>query len=178
LAYLIETEDVYDDMIQDYQHYDFSAYAKDSDVMKKIATLPDNIQQEIKNNTKAFGKFKDEQAKDPMIEYCGRAPKEYSYQTASDSVSMKGKGVPGNILKNQCSHANAVKMVLSMQDHAKHSKETFQCRVKFRGFRTLKHTIYTEQREKTGMSVLDSKRYVCSDGITTLAFGHPKIPTL
>jgi hypothetical protein len=91
---------------------------------------------------------------------------------------MKGKGVPGNILKNQCSHANAVNMVLSMKDHAKHTKETFQSKVKFRGFRTLKHTIYTEQREKTGMSILDSKRYVCADGISTMAWGHYKIPSL
>eukprot|EP01138_Halocafeteria_seosinensis_P004004 gb/GECG01004093.1/.p1 GENE.gb/GECG01004093.1/~~gb/GECG01004093.1/.p1 ORF type:complete len:277 (+),score=16.96 gb/GECG01004093.1/:1-831(+) len=40
------------------------------------------------------------------------------------------------------------------------------------------HTIYTEQTSKTGMTILDNKRFVLNDGISTLAWGHKDIPQL
>ena len=168
LAYLIETDDVYADMVQDREHYDFSAYSKDSFMYS----------QQLEGNTKKLGKFKDEQANDPIIEFCGRAPKEYSYLTASQSNVLKGKGVPSAILKKQCSHAMAVKMIRDSSDLTEQKdKKNFTHNVEFRSFRTFDHTIYTEQCVKKGMSILDNKRYVCDDGITTLAWGHHSIPS-
>jgi hypothetical protein len=167
-AYHIQTEDVYADMIKDRQHYDFSAYDKGSYIHS----------QQVPGNTKAFGKFKDEQAKDPILEFCGRAPKEYSYLTASQENTLKGKGTPSHVLKGQCSHADAVQMILSSHDASNHSKNNFERKVSFKGFRTIDHTIYTEQQVKTGMSILDSKRYVCSDGVSTYAWGNKKIPSV
>jgi exonuclease VII small subunit len=225
LCYLIETENVYDDMLEDYQHYDFSPYEKDSPIVKKIEKLPKSVQKEIKANKKAFCKMKDENGNDPMIEYCGRAPKEYSYEESSKNLekvkqqlnnlesetqnldemtevdklkynqnkdeleqrieklenkptTLKGKGVPGHVLKGQCSHAEAVEMIKNLGDESKHVKENFNKKVEFKGFSTKDHTIYTTNMIKTGMSVLDSKRFVSSDGITTLAWGHKDIPKL
>jgi hypothetical protein len=166
--YNIQTDDVYGDMIEDRQHYDFSAYDKNTYIYS----------QQVEGNTKAFGKFKDEEAKDPIIEFAGRAPKEYSYRTASDVKKIKGKGTPSHVLDNQCSHADAVDMILSAKDESKHSKDNFNRKVTFKHFRTIDHVIYTEESEKTGMSILDSKRYVCSDGVSTLAWGSKHIPSL
>jgi hypothetical protein len=163
LTYLILTENVYDDMLEDYKHYDFSAYAKDSEIWKKIEALPEHIQKEIKANTKAFGKFKDEEANDPIIELAGRCSKEYSYALSTANLPkikqelvnieteietlddedkirklnknkedvekriykletqtvMKGKGTPGHVLKNQCSHGMAVQMIQDLGDESR-----------------------------------------------------------
>jgi RecA/RadA recombinase len=177
LMYHIETEsNIYDDMIKDYQQYDFSAYDKDTQIRKKLDNM--GLSEHVEQNKKCFGLMKDEQANDPIIEFGGRAPKEYSYRTASGKTTLKGKGVPGNVLNEQCSHEDAVNMILSAYDISKHSEENFSRKVSFMGFRTIDHNVYTEERVKTGMSILDSKRYVCSDGVSTLAWGHYKIPTV
>jgi hypothetical protein len=222
LTYLIFTDNVYDDMLEDYKHYDFSAYAKDSEIWKKIETLPEHVQEEIKANSKAFGKFKDEEANDPIIELAGRCSKEYSYTLSTANLPdvkqqlenieteietlddedkirklnknkedvekrikkletqsvMKGKGTPGHVLKNQCSHAMAVQMIQDLGNESRHEKENFNKKVTFNGFRTKNHHIYTERMTKTGLSVLDSKRFVCDDGISTLAWGNHKIPSV
>ena len=169
LAYLIETEDVYADMIEDREHYDFSAYNKSDYIYS----------QQLPGNTKKLGAFKDEQAKDPIIEFCGRAPKEYSYITASGASVLKGKGVPSQILKKKCSHERAVKMINdSIDKEAQEDKRNFDHKVDYQSFRTFHHTIYTEQTSKTGMTILDNKRFVLNDGISTLAWGHKDIPQL
>jgi hypothetical protein len=91
---------------------------------------------------------------------------------------MKGKGVASHVLTTQCSHEEAVNMILSSNDTSKHSKENFEKKVSFKNFRTVDHKIYTEQSVKTAMSILDSKRYVCNDGVTTLAWGSKYIPSV
>ncbi|XP_039283483.1 uncharacterized protein LOC120351207 isoform X2 [Nilaparvata lugens] len=45
-------------------------------------------------------------------------------------------------------------------------------------FGTRKHQIMTQVMRKKALSKADEKRYILDDGITTLAHGHYKIPTL
>ena len=49
-------------------------------------------------------------------------------------------------------------------------------RHKMRGFKSINHKIYTYESNKTSLSCYDDKRYVPSDGIITLPYGHKDIP--
>lgn len=43
-------------------------------------------------------------------------------------------------------------------------------------FRSKLHNLYTQHVNKLALSYNDTKRYICSDGISTYAWGHYKIP--
>ena len=47
----------------------------------------------------------------------------------------------------------------------------------FEHFQNRDHAIHSIRSTRTGLSPFDSKRWICDDGISTLAFGHYKIPT-
>ena len=49
-------------------------------------------------------------------------------------------------------------------------------RHKMRGFKSINHKIYTYKSNKTSLSCYDDKRYILSDGINTLPYGHKDIP--
>ena len=42
---------------------------------------------------------------------------------------------------------------------------------------SIKHEMYTKERDKISLSCFDDKRCILSDGINTLGFGHKDIPT-
>ena len=48
--------------------------------------------------------------------------------------------------------------------------------LKMRGFKSINHKIYTYESNKTSLSCYDDKRYILSDGINTLPYGHKDIP--
>ena len=79
--------------------------------------------------------------------------------------TKRAKGLKGTILKNDISfndYVNAQKV----SDLQKYSNS---------GIRTFKHKIYTTTQKKVGLNPWDDKRYVLSDGIRTLAYGHYQI---
>ena len=45
-------------------------------------------------------------------------------------------------------------------------------RVDMHAIRSWKHSVYTIRQHKVALSAFDSKRFVCDDGIHTLAYGH------
>jgi hypothetical protein len=47
-----------------------------------------------------------------------------------------------------------------------------------RQFRSKLHTIYTVSTNKRALCSFDDKRFLCSDGITTVAHGHHSLPTV
>ena len=79
LTYRVNTEDIYQDMKMDQHHYDTSNYLKDhvlfSDANNKV------------------GKFKDETAGDPVMEWVGLRAKMYSMLTKGGEENKKGKGI-------------------------------------------------------------------------------------
>ena len=90
--YEIETEDVYKDMWQNKEKFDWSGFAKDSEFFDKT-------------NEKVLGKMKDETHGNPIIEFVGLKPKMYSYltydrQTKIVKPSHRAKGVTKAASKN------------------------------------------------------------------------------
>ena len=45
-----------------------------------------------------------------------------------------------------------------------------------RGMKSKKHELVTYERNKRSLSDFDDQRYILSDGINTLSYGHKEIP--
>ena len=45
-----------------------------------------------------------------------------------------------------------------------------------RGIKSKKHELHTYESNKISLSAFDDKRYILSDGINTLPYGHKDIP--
>ena len=73
LCYIIETDDIYEDLYKDRDLFDNSDYKKSSKFF-------------FDKNKKVIGKFKDEAAGEPIIEFVGLKSKMYSYETAKKKL--------------------------------------------------------------------------------------------
>ena len=80
LTYEIETEDVYKDFHKDKEMFDNSDYSEESPFFDKT-------------NKKVIGKFKDEAAGIPIIEFVGLRSKMYSYKKDNDKQERTAKGI-------------------------------------------------------------------------------------
>ena len=76
----IKTNDVYKDMLETKDEYDFSDYQRDHPLYDET-------------NKKVIGKMKDECAGAPIAEYIGLRPKLYSVLKADEQLIKKAKGV-------------------------------------------------------------------------------------
>ena len=76
----IKTKDIYKDMSETKDEYDFSDYPKDHPLYDET-------------NKKVIGKLKDECAGAPIAEYVGLRPKLFSVLRADEQTIKKGKGV-------------------------------------------------------------------------------------
>ncbi|MEH0008405.1 MAG: hypothetical protein V6Z82_06750 [Flavobacteriales bacterium] len=171
----VQTEDFYEDMLKDKESYDTSNYPKEH---KLFST----------KNKKVLGKMKDECAVDEEIDkkkyipvlymisecVCLR-PKMYSldckkimgYTTEKkDQKSIKkAKGVKKCVIKKRISHENFKEALCER-------KEAYRT---MNFLRSYGHEIHGIQMNKLSISPYDSKRWICDNGITTLAYGHYKI---
>ena len=75
LMYDIATDDVYKEMWEQKDLYDFADY-------------PTTHVYHDKMNNKVIGKFKDETKGDPIVEFVGLRPKMYSYQTRPQATGL------------------------------------------------------------------------------------------
>ena len=91
LTYEIEAEDVYNDFWNDKDKFDNSDYPESSLYFDKM-------------NKKVIGKFKDEAAGIPIIEFIGLRSKMYSYIKENQKVSKTAKGIKKNVIKNNIKH--------------------------------------------------------------------------
>ena len=153
LIYEIKTDDVYQNMLQYLDSFDTSNYPKDHPCYSET-------------NKKAIGKFKDECDGKIMTHFIGLRSKLYSFKVEGSKEKKKAKGITKCVI-NKC---------LFFDDYVNclHEKST-QLR-KMNVIRSKKHEIYTLQMNKVTLNASDDKRYVCEDGISTLAWGHYKIP--
>ena len=150
------------------EHFDTSDFPKDHPLHSTV-------------NKKVLGKFKDECVgllkktdKNPtfsvMSEFVGLRPKMYAFEKVSVEDGKKhGKCTAKGIKKY------VIKRDLNMQVY----KDTLQGqahRVEQVGFRSRGQQITTDKQVKTGLSGVDTKRWICPDGINTLALGHYRIP--
>ena len=149
LTYLIHTQDIYQDMKQDEHLYDFSEYPKDHFLYSET-------------NKKVIGKFKDETAGDPVIEWVGLRPKMYSMITKKGKEEKKGKGIKKSVLKKEVTFQDYKDCLFEKREY-QHSMMSFQSHL---------HQVFTIKQMKKSLSPYDDKRFILKDGYTTRAHGH------
>ena len=91
LTYEIEVDDVYQDFWKDKHLFDNSDYPKDNPFHNNA-------------NKKVIGKFKDEAAGMPIVEFVGLRSKMYSYIKDNEQSSRTAKGIKKNVIKKQLGH--------------------------------------------------------------------------
>ena len=113
LCYVIETEDVYEDLFRDRELFDNSDYKKDSKFY-------------FGENKIVIGKFKDETAGEPITGFAGRKSKMYSYETESkiepDSESESDTGIKTEIINHKTAKGvkkNVIERDLRHSDYLK-----------------------------------------------------------
>jgi len=152
LCYHIETNDIYKDMSNHQEYFDTSGYPKTHFLYSQA-------------NKKVIGKMKDEVNGQIISEFIGLGPKCYSLLIEGVSKTA-AKGVPYSVCKNHLNHTVYKDVLLSQQ------KLMCKCNM----IQTdNKHHVYTSQVVKTALHCFDSKRFICDDGISTLAYGHALI---
>jgi len=152
LFYRIKTEgDVYEDFLKDKELFDNSEYPESSKFF-------------FRENKKVIGKFKDEAAGKPILEFIGLKSKMYSY-TTEEKNDKTAKGVNKNIIKKEINHSDY--------------RDTFFNNIKMhhqmRSIRTEKHQISSYHLSKVSLSPFDDKRYILSDGITSYAYDNKNV---
>jgi hypothetical protein len=152
LLLLVETPNIYDDMLEDAQYYDTSDYPEDHKLYSKT-------------NKKVVGKFKDECNGKPISEFVGLRPKMYSIKVVDDGEIKKAKGVSKPVVEKELNHAMYVECV----------KNGNQMKHTMISIKSDHHHMGMYKTNKISLSALDTKKYICADGVTTLAYGHHRI---
>ena len=155
----IETEDVYKDMAENLGMYDTSNYPSQDPLYSSV-------------NKKVLGKMKDECGGATIYEYVGLRSKMYSIyhekivdQKGPRENIRKAKGVKKNIVKQQLRHEQYKKALFEKRNY-RHTMNVLRSRG---------HRVYGEELNKVSLCGFDSKRYICEDGVTTLAYGSSSI---
>ena len=152
LTYEIEAKDVYKDFFKDKEKFDNSDYPKYSPYF-------------YKENKKVIGKFKDEAAGIPIIEFVGLRSKMYSYIKENQKGGKTAKGIKKNVIKNNITH-NDYKETLFNNEQIYHKIKTI---------RSENHQLGSYELNKVSLSCFDDKRYIHEDGIKSYAYGHKNI---
>lgn len=152
LVYFIKTEDAYKDMYEDRQDFDLASYPQTSPFYDAT-------------NNKVIGKFKDEANAKPIVQFAGCRPKMYSLQIlgANGRIEEKhrAKGIARAAMKD--------KTFQDFLDQLEHPHENY---VQNKRIGSKLHKLYTLDITKRGLCAYDDKRFLCEDGINSLAFGH------
>ena len=155
LMYEIETEDFYKDISEDVRdRFDTSEYPENHP-----SGIPTGI------NKKVLGMFKDEVKGKNIKEFVGLRAKLYSFIIEDGEENKKCKGVKKQVVEESITHEDYKTCLLT-------GKETLR---KQNILRSYDHEVYTEEVNKIALSAADDKRYILSNGMDTLAWGHYKI---
>jgi hypothetical protein len=151
----IQTDDLYEDMLQDSEKYDTSNYDADNKLYSK-------------QNAKVVGKMKDECAGKHIIEFVGLRAKMYSIlvKKEKDNEKLTAKGIKRSYVDHHLRHESFLQTL---------TKKT-ATQAEFYTIRSHLHSLHTVRINKEGLSPYDDKRYILADGVHTLAYGHYRIP--
>jgi len=156
LAYLFFTQDIYADMKLHLNMFDTSEYPLDHSLYS------------IKNKM-VVGKMKDEAKGNILFKFVGLGPKAYCFlggDKEGNSFEKKAlKGIPQYIQKRSLEY--------SLFENILNQQEQLIC--KSNQIRSYKHQLYSISVSKSGVHGFDSKRFICEDGISTLAWGHYRL---
>ena len=126
---------------------------------------PENSPYFNKTNKKVIGKFKDEAAGVPIIEFIGLRSKMYSYIKDNDEGGKTAKGIKKNIITKNIKHED-YKEVLFNNKQMHHTMKTI---------RSNNHQLGSFELNKISLSCFEDKRFIPQNGITSDAYGHYKI---
>ena len=152
LVYYIKTEDIHEVMLQEQDSYDTSEYP------------PSHKLFNIKNK-RVLGKMKNEYKGKLIKEFVGLRPKIYSILEAVRREKATAKG----ITKRSSAKIRRSSYLTTLYNE-------MSTTVTFNQIKSIMHNVLTVKTTKTGLSSYDDKRYVLDDGVSTLAFGHHRIP--
>ena len=136
LCYKIQTDDLYQDMMENIQYYDTSAYPKSHPLYSST-------------NAKVIGKFKDETHSVPPEEFVGLRAKMYSLKC--QYPKMTAKGIKKRYIKHHVRHSAFVDVL---------RRKKLSSPAKFRIFKSVNHVVKTVEIEKVCLSPFDTKRYI------------------
>ena len=155
LMYEIETEDFYKDISGDVKdRFDTSDYPENHP-----SGIPTGI------NKKVLGMMKDEAGGKTIKEFVGLRAKLYSFIMDDGEENKKCKGIKKQVVESSISHEDYKTCLLTGKEQLR--KQNI--------LRSYNHEVYTEEVNKIALSAQDDKRYILSDGVHTLAWGHYKI---
>ena len=152
LTYEIEAKDVYKDFYKDKEKFDNSDYPKYSPYF-------------YNENKKVIGKFKDEAAGIPIIEFVGLRSKMYSYIKDNQKGGKTAKGIKKNVIKNNIIHDDYKETLFN-------NKQMYH---KMKTIRSENHQLGSYELNKVSLSCFDDKRYIHNNGINSYAYGHNNI---
>ena len=152
LTYEIEAKHVYKDFFKDKDKFDNSDYPEYSPFF-------------YKENKKVIGKFKDEAAGIPIIEFIGLRSKMYSYIKNNQKGGKTAKGIKKNVIKNNIMHDDYKETLFN-------NKQMYH---KMKTIRSENHQLGSYELNKVSLSCFDDKRYIHNNGIDSYAYGHNKI---
>lgn len=163
LEYLVETDNVYTEMKETLDRYDTSNFEK-----KNRHGMP-------QVNKKKLGTMKDEMGGLIVYEYVGLKSKMYANRTEKSKkksvekfdYAKKSKGVKKSVVQNE----------ITFDDYKKCLSEQKPLYKSMNLIRSKNHELYSIELYKKVLSSSDDKRYIMEDGITSLPWGHYKIPT-
>ena len=144
----VETDDIYRDMLENKNLYDFSEYPKD------------HPNYDI-TNKKVLGKFKDEMKSLIITEFIGLKPKMYSFNY-----------IDNNIIVNNNIHKGVKKSICLK--HNEYKKSLYKEELIYKEFYNLqlnKQNIYLDKIKKIALNPFESKRYWI-DNINSLPYGY------
>ena len=135
-------------MEEDKDLYDFSDYPKDHFLYSEV-------------NKKKIGKFKDELNGVPMEAFCGLRAKLYSILYDWEQL-MRAKGIKKSVKEKHLRHEHYVDSLINLTVFS-----VGQNIIKSRG-----HQVSSYHVKKIALTAFDVKRWICCDGVNTLAHGH------
>ena len=144
----VETDDIYKDMLEDKNLYDFSEY-------------PKNHPNYDITNKKVLMKFKDEMKSLIITEFIGLKPKMYSFNY-----------IDNNIIVNKNTH-KGIKESISLK-HDEYKRSLYKEELIYKEFYNLqlnKQNIYLDKINKIALNPFESKRYWI-DNINSLPYGY------
>lgn len=154
----VKTIDFYADIKEDVKKINDEAIFDTSDyTVNNVYNFP-------LNNKKVIGLMKDENNGLPMKEVICLQPKTYYYTVERGISTCKAKGVPKHISSN-----------FSLSDYKSclYSKNVLIKNMYI--IRSKVHTLYTQNVNKIALNFKDDKRYILSDNVNTLPWGHYRI---
>ncbi len=175
LHYHIETKDLYKDLKE--MAKELPTTFATSDAASWHPLYDTNIQT---NNKKRPGAFKDTSAESgiPMA-HVGLKAKMYAElfvdirldeekerSPSFEAEDKKAKGIKKSVVKHDIRFDDYVQCL---------KRGEIKRDVTQRLIQSKKHQLCTVEQKRTGLNPIDMKRWVCDDGIETLAFGHYRI---